>query len=48
MATTPEPSIEERSKVVGIDRAAYELMLWQDEQREAALDTLVESSNPAS
>ena len=42
MELTGEPNFEERSKEIGIDSAAYELMAWQDEQvRRAALgDTL--------
>jgi hypothetical protein len=42
MITTPEPNFEERRRVVGNDRAAYELMTWQDDQRQASVDNLLE------
>lgn len=48
MTATPEPDFAARSAEVGMDRAAYEYQAWQDQQREAALNAVIESSQPAS
>lgn len=31
--TTPEPDFEERARKAGIDRSAWELAVWQEDQR---------------
>lgn len=43
-----EPNFEARAAAVGIDRAGWELLEWQDNQRRAAVDAMIESSTPAS